>query len=251
MILIAPAASGSACSASSSRRGPPRWDRDGRPKRATCGSESTLVDPARATPLPSRTSPSQTWLSHSGAFAHSAGRSSTPAIAGPYAGTPRGARSRSPPRPHPPTRRPPLAHFRKRPPGGALAVYSLSEYNLASAGARMDEDERGAAATVAGRACGGVAPAHRAGGPLGGASARGRRRARSRRLRRARPGPVRPRRAREAASSAEGAEHGSRGGRRARERAGAVLASDPRADERRRRRGATLHRRTAALGQAA
>src|SRR4051812_28976237 len=34
MILIAPAASGSACSASNSRRGPPRRDRDGRPRPA-------------------------------------------------------------------------------------------------------------------------------------------------------------------------------------------------------------------------
>jgi peptidoglycan/xylan/chitin deacetylase (PgdA/CDA1 family) len=73
-----------------------------------------------------------------------------------------------------------------------LAVWALSGYNLASAGARVEADGRGAARPVVRKRGDDVAPGHRAGGPLDRPDDRGGHRARGRRLRRARPGAVAP-----------------------------------------------------------
>ena len=122
---------------------------------------------------------------------------------------------------------------------------ALAGYNLASAGAGMETDGRGAARRVVRRRpAGGAGPP---GGRAVGHALCSRAPSRSRSAPAAGAAPTWPRRAREDGSSAAGAEHGSRGGRRARERAGALLASDPRADERRRRRRASLHRRSPRL----
>jgi hypothetical protein len=101
-IPIARCGSGTESSGSRSRHGPLRPDQGGRPTPTTYAWESTIVDPVPAIPLPFRTSPSRTCPERSSASANLAARSSTPAISGPYAGTPRAARSRWPP--HPPSR---------------------------------------------------------------------------------------------------------------------------------------------------
>ena len=98
-IPIARCGSGTESSASPSRHGPLRPDRGGRPTPTTYAWESTIVDPVRAIPLPFRTSPSRICPERSNASANLAARSFTLARNGPYAGTPRAARSRWPPRP--------------------------------------------------------------------------------------------------------------------------------------------------------
>jgi hypothetical protein len=85
---------------SPSRHGPPRPDRGGRPSPTSCTSASTSVDRVPTTPLPFRTSPSPTCPQRSSVSASLAAPSSTPAIGGPSAGTPRAVRSPWPPRTH-------------------------------------------------------------------------------------------------------------------------------------------------------
>ena len=96
-----PPGSGMESSGSLWRHGLPRRDPGGRPTPTACASGSTSVDRAPATPPPCPTSPLPTWSRPSSASASSAARSSTPAIGGRCPGTPRAARSRLPPRPHP------------------------------------------------------------------------------------------------------------------------------------------------------